>query len=167
MFYDAAGNETLDPAHPQTSSSFSQEVPMAIYDTLVRLNAIGDVKPGLAQSWSYNADLTEFTLRLRPDVSFHDGSKLTADAVKRNFERDIALGARASAPMVDSFRSVAAIETVGDDTVRLKLKEPNGQMEFLFGFVAGMIASPASFENDAFGATFKPIGAGPYIGEVV
>jgi peptide/nickel transport system substrate-binding protein len=163
VFYDAAGNETLDPAHPQTSSSFSQEVPMAIYDTLVRLNAVGDVKPGLAQSWSYNSDLTEFTLKLRPDVSFHDGTKLTADAVKRNFERDIALGSRASAPMVDSFRSVAAIETAGDDTVRLKLKEPNGQMEYLFAFVAGMIASPAAFENDAYGATFKPIGAGPYM----
>jgi peptide/nickel transport system substrate-binding protein len=163
VFYDAAGNETLDPAHPQTSSSFSQEVPMAVYDTLVRLNAVGDVKPGLAQSWSYNADLTEFTLKLRPNVSFHDGTKLTADAVKRNFERDIALGSRASAPMVDSFRSVAAIETVGDDTVRLKLKEPNGQMEFLLAFVAGMIASPAAFENDAYGASFKPIGAGPYM----
>jgi peptide/nickel transport system substrate-binding protein len=162
VFFDSAGNETLDPAHPQTASSFSQEVPMALYDTLIRLNASGSVQPGLATSWSYNADFTEFTMKLRPGVTFHDGTKLTADVVKRNFERDIALGSRASAPIIDSFRSVASIEAIGDDTVRLKLKEPNGQMEYLFSFVAGMIVSPASFENDAFGATFKPYGAGPY-----
>ena len=162
IFYDSAGNETLDPAHPQTGSSFSQEVPMALYDTLIRLNALGELKPGLAVSWSYNTDFTEFTMKLRPDVKFHDGTKLTSDVVKRNFERDIKLGARASAPMVDAFRSVASIETIGNDTVRLKLKEPNGQMEYLFAFVAGMIVSPAAFEGDAYGATFKPIGAGPY-----
>jgi peptide/nickel transport system substrate-binding protein len=162
IFYDSAGNETLDPAHPQTGSSFSQEVPMALYDTLIRLNAHGELKPGLAVSWSYNSDFTEFTMKLRQDVKFHDGTKLTADVVKRNFERDIKLGARASAPMVDAFRSVASIETIGDDTVRLKLKEPNGQMEYLFAFVAGMIVSPAAFEDDAYGATFKPIGTGPY-----
>jgi peptide/nickel transport system substrate-binding protein len=58
VFYDSAGNETLDPAHPQTSSSFSQEVPMALYDTLIRLNAAGEIQPGLATSWSYNSDFT-------------------------------------------------------------------------------------------------------------
>ena len=162
VFYDSAGNETLDPAHPQTASSFSQEVPMALYDTLIRLSPAGEVQPGLATSWSYNADFTEFTLKLRPDVKFHDGTRLTADVVKRNFDRDIALGNRASAPMVDSFRSVASIETIGDDTVRLKLKEPSGQMEYVFAFVAGMMVSPAAFEGDAFGASFKPIGSGPY-----
>ena len=162
VYYDSAGNETLDPAHPQTASSFSQEVPMALYDTLVQLDAKGQVKPGLALSWSYNADFTEFTMKLRPGVLFHDGTKLTAEAVKRNFERDMALGSRASASMVDSFRSVAAVEAIGDDTVRLKLKEPSGQMEYLFAFVAGMVVSPASFEGDAFGASFRPYGAGPY-----
>jgi peptide/nickel transport system substrate-binding protein len=162
VFYDSAGNETLDPAHPQTSSSFSQEVPMAVYDTLIRLNAAGDVQPGLAASWSYSPDATEFTMKLRPGVVFHDGTKLTADVVKRNFERSMGLGTRASASMVDSFRTVAAIDTLGEDTVRLKLKEPSGQMEYLFAFVAGMMASPAAFANDGFGASFKPIGAGPY-----
>ncbi len=161
-FYDSAGNETLDPAHPQTASSFSQEVPMAVYDTLIRLDAVGNVQPGLAASWSYSADQTEFTMKLRPGVVFHDGTKLTADVVKRNFERNIALGSRANAPMVESFRDVESVEAIGDDTVRLKLKRPSGQMEFVFAFVAGMMASPAAFENDGFGATFKPIGAGPY-----
>jgi peptide/nickel transport system substrate-binding protein len=162
VFYDSAGNETLDPAHPQNSSSFSQEVPMALYDTLIRLSPTGEIQPGLAISWSYNADATEFTMKLRPDVRFHDGTKLTADTVKRNFERSMALGSRASPSMIDTFRSVASIETIGDDTVRLKLKEPSGQMEYLFAFVAGMMVSPAAFEGDTFGATFKPIGSGPY-----
>ena len=68
---------------------------MAVYDTLIRLDAVGNVQPGLATSWAYNADHTEFTMKLRPGVVFHDGTKLTADVVKRNFDRDMALGNRA------------------------------------------------------------------------
>ena len=135
-FYDAVGNETLDPAHPQNNSSFAQEVLLAIYDPLIKLNDAGEPTPGgLAESWSYNADLTEFTMKLRSGVVFHDGAKLTADAVKRNLERYAALGSKAGTSTVETVKPIAAIETVGDDTVKLKLKAPNGQMEFWLGFV--------------------------------
>ena len=66
VYYDAIGNQTLDPQEPQNNSSFAQGVLMAVYEPLVRLDEKGDPKPGLAESWSYNEDLTVLTLRLRP-----------------------------------------------------------------------------------------------------
>src|ERR1700710_1615719 len=96
IYYDAVGNETLDPAEPQSGSSVSQEVLLALYDTLVRLDDAGNPTPGLALSWNASPDLTAFTCKLRSGVKFHDGSDLTADVVKRNIERNIALGTRAS-----------------------------------------------------------------------
>src|SRR6195952_6147992 len=86
IYYDAVGNETLDPAEPQSGSSFSQEVLLALYDTLVRLDDAGNPTPGLALAWNGSPDLTAFPFKLRSGVKFHDGSNLTADVVKRNIE---------------------------------------------------------------------------------
>ncbi len=162
VYFDAAGNENLDPADAQAASSFSQEAMLALYEPLIRLTNAGDPGPGLAESWSVNADLTSLTLKLRPGVTFHDGAPFDAEVVKRNLERLIGLGTRASGTVVEAVRGIASIEVLGSHEVRLNLKAPNGQMLFHLGGVAGMMASPASLTEGAYAATFKPIGAGPY-----
>ncbi len=162
VYFDAVSNQTLDPQEPQNNSSFSQGVLMAVFEPLILLDERGMPKPGLAQSWEYNADLTVFTMKLRPNVTFHDGTKLDAAAVVRNLERSTALGNRAGAATMETMSQVAAIETEGDDIVRVRLKAPSGQMPYLFGFQAGMMVSPAALGDNAFGAGLKPIGAGPY-----
>ena len=162
IYYDAVGNETLDPAEPQAGSSFTQDVLLAIYDTLVRLDDAGNPTPGLAESWTAAPDLTAFTFKLRPNVTLHDGSKLTADLVKQNIERSLSLGTKASGTMVDSLRTVASVEVLGPLEVRFNLKSPSGQMPYIMGGIAGMVTSAASLTPDAFGVNFKPVGAGPY-----
>jgi peptide/nickel transport system substrate-binding protein len=97
VYYDAVSNQTLDPSEPQNNSSFSQGLLMAVYDSVLQLTPAGEPAPGLAESWSQNADLTEFTIKLRHGVTFHDGTKLDAAAVRANFERNMALGSRAGA----------------------------------------------------------------------
>jgi ABC-type transport system substrate-binding protein len=162
IYFDAVSNQTLDPQEPQNNSSFAQGVLMAVYDSLVRLDPSGEPKPGLATAWHYNEDLTEFTLTLRQGVTFHDGTPFNAAAVARNLERSMALGNRAGAATVETMTQIAAVEVAGDDTVRLRLKGPSGQMPYLLGGQAGMMISPAALTDNAFGATLKPIGAGPY-----
>jgi len=162
VFYDTAGNEALDPADPQSASSFSQEAMLAIYDPLIRLDSKGNPGPGLAESWTTSPDLLTLTLKLRTGVAFHDGTPLTAEVVKQNFERSLALGTRASGTMVEAVRGIASMDVLGPLEIRFTLKAPNGQMLYHFGGVPGMMASPASLTADAFGANFKPIGAGPY-----
>ena len=81
IFYDASGNQTLDPAEPQSTSGLAQLPLIAIYDSLVGLDETGRLLPRLATAWSYNPELTEFTLTLRSGVTFHDGAKFDAAAV--------------------------------------------------------------------------------------
>ena len=162
IYFDAIGNQTMDPQEPQNNSSFAQGVLMAVYDPLILLNEVGEPTAGLAESWEYNADLTVFTMKLRPNVTFHDGTKFNASVVARNFERSFSIGSKAGAATLETLSQIAAVETEGDWIVRLKLKAPSGQMPYLLGFQAGMMISPAAFGDNAFGAAVKPIGTGPY-----
>ncbi len=162
IYFDAVPNQTLDPREPQNNSSFAQGALMAIYDSLIRLDASGEPTPGLATAWEYNADLTEFTLTLRQGVTFHDGSKFDAAAVILNFERAIAFGPRTGGAVTETMSQIAAIEGIGNDKVRIKLKAPSGQMPYLLGGQAGMMIAPTSLADNAFGGALKPVGAGPY-----
>ena len=162
IYFDAVSNQTLDPREPQNNSSFAQGPLMAIFDSLVRLDASGEPTPGLAQSWEYNADLTEFTMTLRPGVTFHDGSKFDAAAVATNLERSTALGNRAGNATYETTSQIAATEILAPDKIRLKLKASSGQMPYLLGGQAGMMIAPASLVDNPFGAALKPVGAGPY-----
>ncbi len=161
-YFDAVGNQTLDPREPQNNSSFAQGVLMAIYEPLIRLDEKGDPQPGLALSWEYNPELTELTLKLRPGVTFHDGTKFDAAAVAINFARARALGAKAGASTIETMGQIAAVETIDDFTVRLKLTAPSGQLPYLLGFQAGMMIGPAGLDDTVFGANVKPVGAGPF-----
>lgn len=167
-YFDAAGNETLDPAEPQNNSSFSHEVLLAIYDTLVQLDANGTARPGLAESWSRNADLTDITFKLRPAVRFHDGTPFDAAAVQRNLERSLALGKRAGNTVQETMALIGAVEILDPHTIRLQLKAPSGQIEYWLAANPGMMISQAGLgeakpgEPGAMGNAIKPIGAGPY-----
>lgn len=61
-------------------------VASAIYDTLVTLGEDGQPELSLAESLEHNEDATEWTLKLRPDVRFHDGSPLTAEVIVAGFQ---------------------------------------------------------------------------------
>ena len=162
IYYDMAGNETLDPAETQNNSSYSHEALLAIYEPLIRLNDAGNPEGGLAESWTRNGDLTEITLKPRHGVTFDDGTKFDAEAVKRNLERSATLGRRAGTTVFETLNLVSAIELQGDDGVKLKLKAPSGQIEFWLGSNPGMMISPASLTEGAIGPTLNPVGAGPY-----
>ncbi len=162
VFYDMAGNATLDPAEPQNNSSFSHEILLALYDTVIRMDDAGTPGPGLAESWTRNADLTELTLKLRTNARFHDGLPVNAAAVKANLERSAALGSRAGATMFETMNLISGIEVLGEFELRLKLKKPSGQIEFWLGSNPGMMISPAALKDGAFGGALTAIGAGPF-----
>jgi peptide/nickel transport system substrate-binding protein len=60
------------------------QVARSIYDTLTVPDANGEFQPFLAQSVTPNADYTEWTIRVRDDVTFHDGTPLDAQVVANN-----------------------------------------------------------------------------------
>lgn len=53
---------------------------------LVRTDERGDLEPVLARSWEHSADHRSWTIHLRSDVKWHDGTRFTAHDVKFTFE---------------------------------------------------------------------------------
>ncbi|MBV9811194.1 MAG: ABC transporter substrate-binding protein [Acetobacteraceae bacterium] len=66
---------------PLQYSSVNYPLIRNLYDPLIDYTPDGKPVPALAQSWQFAPDHTSVTLTLRDDVSFTDGTPLTADAV--------------------------------------------------------------------------------------
>src|SRR3989441_5316395 len=79
---------TMDP--PQITDLNSARVTKRIFEGLVA-QELGSYKlvPGLARSWEISKDGLTYTFHLRPDVKFHDGTPLTAEALRFAFERQL------------------------------------------------------------------------------
>ena len=69
----------------------------------------------------------EWTIKLRPDVKWHDGVPFTADDVLFSFERakDVP---NSPAPMTTFLSQIASAEKVDDLTVRIKTVDPSAQL---------------------------------------
>ncbi len=128
-------------------------------------------RPMLAESWSANDDLTEWTFKLREGIKFHNGDDLTADVIKWNFERwlnpDLAAGGILGLSTVsgmmepdgDTQKMIDGSFVVVDDlTFTLKLNKPVLSVpEDLYNY-------PMAILPTSFVAPFSdnPIGTGPY-----
>lgn len=88
--YNTSPYVTLDPS---TEYSNGIMVLQNVYETLTRYNPeTGEVDPMLATEWTKNEDGTVWVFQLREDVTFHDGSQMTAQQVVNSFRRAMDLG---------------------------------------------------------------------------
>ncbi len=71
------------------------------YEGLIALDgsATDQYVPVVAESWSPNEDKSVWTFKIRPDVTFHDGTPVDAEAVRRSFTRFLSLGLGPSGAM--------------------------------------------------------------------
>ena len=124
-----AGNPGgLDPA--TELSNVGTRVIYNLYDTLIERNFLSggqgggnELVPMLAESWERLSD-TELELKLRDDVTFHNGEPLTSEDVKFTFERIL----DPDSPYIEAkgyFATFDRIETPDDATVRIITKEPD------------------------------------------
>jgi peptide/nickel transport system substrate-binding protein len=126
------------------------------YDRLVEFNPQGELVPMLATEWSFNEDATVLEMTLREGVVFHDGEPFDAEAVKANIERAKTLeGSTVAADLV----GVSGVEVVDDHHVRVLLTEPDVSILGILSDRAGMIVSPAAFDEDLEAVA---VGAGPF-----
>lgn len=134
---------------------------IAIYDPLIAIDANGDFSPFLAESIEPNDELTEWTLTLRPDVTFHDGTALNADALKWNWD-NLHFGEemRNRGSLVNA--KAQDLVVVDDLTVKYILSGPNaGFPDQLRGY-PGLPVSPTAYEADPEGFGNHPVGTGPF-----
>ena len=75
---------TLDPRI--TQSRHEEMLIVNMFDQLIAADSNGNMYPGLATSWDVSSDGLHYTFELRDDVTFHDGTKFNAAAVKITFD---------------------------------------------------------------------------------
>jgi len=146
-------------------SAFASEniVMQNVYETLTRFNPPGSAEllsGVLAESWESAEDATVWTFRLREGVTFHDGSPLTADAVRASLQRTIDLNL---SPAFILF-AVESMEVVDDLTITINLMWPTPLDIAMSSNYGVYVMSPdsAGQEPDWFNAG-NGAGTGPYV----
>ncbi len=126
-----------------------------LFDIDEKLNLV----PQLALSHETSEDGKVVTIKLRPNVKFHDGEPMDAEAVKFSLERHMTMQGSFRKP---ELAAVSKVEVVDPLTVRLVLKAPFSPLIAQLSDRAGMIVSPkaASAAGDKFG--LNPVCAGPF-----
>jgi peptide/nickel transport system substrate-binding protein len=114
----------LDPH--LTNSTATRNLLENVYDTLVALDPQGQIVPALAASWSRSGDGLVWTFHLRPNVTFHDGSKLRASDAAFSIAR--LKDPRLASPRGEDFAAVTRARAVDDLTLELVLREPYGPL---------------------------------------
>jgi peptide/nickel transport system substrate-binding protein len=152
--------EDPDVLDPTLARSFVGRVVFAgLCDKLFDIDEKLAIVPQLATAYEWSADSKTLTLKLRPGVTFHDGEKFDAAAVKFNIERHKTMpGSNRRGELAP----VASVEVVDADTVRLHLSAPFSPLLAQLADRAGMMVSPksAQAEGEKFGA--HPVCSGPF-----
>ncbi|MBT9172087.1 MAG: Glutathione-binding protein GsiB [Syntrophomonadaceae bacterium] len=151
--------ESLDPI--AMASSPSATISQHISQTLVFLDVDGTLRPNLAESWVTAPDGLSWTLNLRRNVQFHDGTPFNAEAVKFNLDRF--LNPENAAPFRFLIERIINVEVVDEFTLRLHLEKPFAPLlSHLSHAFIGMV-SPAALQALPAGDKITlPVGTGPF-----
>ncbi|MGV2982798.1 ABC transporter substrate-binding protein [Microbacterium sp. AGC85] len=121
-----------------------------IYDSLFVLDQSGTIVPQLVTAFEYNEDQTQLTMDLDTDATFDDGTALSAELVKQNFDFR-------GDPDLSGYSSFAAggeneiteVTVVDDDTVTFAFAAPKPGFESNLVSPAGMIVGPTGVADRA------------------
>jgi peptide/nickel transport system substrate-binding protein len=149
---------TLDPLG--LASFNDRNAGLLLYDTLLDIDATGNIVPNLAERIDASEDVMSFKLTLRKDVKFSDGTPYDAAAVVKNFQR--IMDPKNRCRCVSDLSTIASLEATGPLEVVIKMKSPSAHFPATLADVAGMVASPAAVEKHGADFGNYGVGAGPF-----
>jgi peptide/nickel transport system substrate-binding protein len=157
---------TMDP--PQITDLNSTRVIKRMFEGLTA-QELGTYKiiPGLAQKWDISKDGLLYTFQLRPNVKFHDGTPLTAEAVKFCFDRQLndqgPFYATGTYPYVKGFLgNVAGVEVVSPSIVQIRLKSALTPFLQYLAHHSLYIYSPEALKKWGKDMVKHPVGTGAF-----
>jgi len=152
--------EDPDILDPTMARTFVGRIVFAgLCDKLFDLDEKLNIVPQLATSYQWSADNKSLEIKLRQGVTFHDGEKMDAAAVKYNLERHKNMkGSNRRGELA----VVSSVDAVDPSTVRINLAAPFAPLLAALTDRSGMMLSPKAAEaaGEKFGA--KPVCSGPF-----
>jgi peptide/nickel transport system substrate-binding protein len=152
--------EDPDILDPTMARTFVGRIVFAgLCDKLFDLDEKLNIVPQLATSHKWSADNKSLEIKLRDGVTFHDGEKFDAAAVKYNLERHKNMKGSSRR---GELAVVSSVEAVDASTVRIDLAAPFAPLLAVLTDRSGMMVSPKAAEaaGEKFGA--KPVCSGPF-----
>src|SRR5438874_13065712 len=153
--------DVIDPA--LTTGAAAGEIAQNILDTLITLDSEQKPHPALATKWTIEDSSKKFTFTLRDGVKFHDGSTLTAAAVKGSFDRILDPKLKAGA-VVSLAGPIDTITAPNDSTVIFTFKQgyPAFMLQiwrYFFGVLSPKYLATLKPGDPAV----APVGSGPFM----
>jgi peptide/nickel transport system substrate-binding protein len=131
-----------------------------LYSNLTRLKPDMTVEPDLAISWEPNETRTEWTFKLRPGVTFHDGSPLTSEDVVASI--NAILDPKTASPgrtNVGPIKEVAAIDPL---TVKFTLSGAYADLPVALTYLNARIVPAKVIASDLASLSTTANGTGPF-----
>jgi peptide/nickel transport system substrate-binding protein len=153
--YDCHGNTSFAFLHP-VAPHYST---LLKFDTANYPQVIGD----LAQSWEVSPDRLTYTFKLRPNVLFHDGSRLTSADVKASYQRIVHPPPGVTSSRQVDFGAIGSIDTPEPFTVVFHLQWPDAAMLANFASPWNCIYSAVKLAGDAQFPKTHILGTGPFV----
>ena len=125
----------------------------ATYNALVQHANDLTPQPELATSFEPNSNATEWTFKIRKGVTWHDGSKFTADDVVYSMNRH--LGEESTSVIKSVMASVKEWKKTGPMEVKAIMHSPNADLPTLLGMFQNKV-----IKKDSTGGG---VGTGPYV----
>lgn len=153
----ASSPDGLDPGRIGTHAA--EEVTNQMYAELVSQSPTGKYVPWLATSWSSNSDASVWTLNLRHDVKFQDGTPFNAAAVCFNFNRAVSAAeqSKGAGILLAPMKSCTAVSTY-----QVKVAFKQGYEPFLNAMTTPLLGmvSPTAAKKAGANFNLSPVGGG-------
>src|SRR6516225_1434057 len=152
--------EDPDILDPTLARTYVGRIVFASFcDKLFDIDEKLNVVPQLALGYETAPDGLSVTIKLRPNVKFHDGEPFDAEAAKFSLERHMTMSGSFRKP---ELAAVDRIDVIDPLTIKINLKAPFAPLIAQLTDRSGMMVSPkaAKGAGDKFG--LHPVCAGPY-----
>ncbi|MDL9947939.1 ABC transporter substrate-binding protein [Gordonia sp. ABSL11-1] len=153
--------------NPHYGSAFdASQVLRNTYDSLLSEDAQENFHPWLASSWTVSPDGRAYEFHLRDGVTFHNGEKLDAAAVKANIDalRDPQYPSWTTNGLLQ-YSSVSGVDVIDPLSVRITLSQPRADFLSTLAGLSGAIVAPSTLRGDKATLTSGAgmVGSGPFI----